>query len=180
MSPDDLELLYVRWLCGESLRTLAASLPADQPMSHNTIKRAFVDAYGPKATNPTATSLARSILADYGHSPEIVSFALKQAQEPEAVQHRSRHSIRQLSIYQAQQNEVVLDIVSSLAQYDDVGLDRALSLPFFSLFATCLTKLLAVPFKQPEQVNTRAEAIAEKLSRACKVLLSSDHSVATP
>jgi hypothetical protein len=158
------EELYVRWLSGESLRAIAASLPPDKSMSHNSVKRLFAARYGSHATNPKETSLARSILADYGTKPEIVAWALRQVAEPDEYYHRSQHSIKQLTLFQVQQNEAVLEIESSRAlQYSQELPDLHLTL--FSYFADTLTYLLSACIKNTSYDQHRL-ALQERLCRA--------------
>lgn len=110
-STKELQALYLRWLQGESLRQIARSIG----VRHSTLDVWFDSTFGKKATDPIANSLVRSMLEDYPNEPVVrlwaAGFALRG--EYEVVQHRSNHSIRQLTNYQCLHEDGLMDIIAT-------------------------------------------------------------------
>lgn len=110
-SIQELQALYLRWLRGESLRQIARSIG----IRHSTLDVWFDQTFGKKATDPVANSLVRSMLEDYPNEPVVqlwaAGFALRG--EYETVQHRSNHSIKQLTNYQCLHEDGLMDIIAT-------------------------------------------------------------------
>lgn len=110
-STQELQALYLRWLKGESLRQIARSIG----IRHSTLDVWFDQTFGKRATDPVANSLVRSMLEDYPNEPVVqlwaAGFALRG--EYEVVQHRSNHSIRQLTNYQCLHEDGLMDIIAT-------------------------------------------------------------------
>lgn len=110
-SNQELQALYLRWLKGESLRAIARSIG----VRHSTLDVWFDKTFGKQATDPIANSLVRSMLEDYPNEPVVRLWAAGWAMrgELEKIQHRSNHSIKQLTNYQCLHEDNLMDIIAS-------------------------------------------------------------------
>ena len=117
-STQELQALYLRWLKGESLRAIARSIG----VRHSTLDVWFDKTFGKKATDPVANSLVRSMLEDYPTEPVVRLWAAGWAMrgELEKIQHRSNHSIKQLTNYQCLHEDNLMDVIAS---YEDAVVD---------------------------------------------------------
>ena len=108
--------LYIQWLKGASLRELAPSAN----VSHPILRKYFRAYFGSSATDPTATSMARSLLADYPDDPEMVTYALELALgTKEVTKHRSNHNMSQLSKFQVVREPELMDYLVSQEGVND-------------------------------------------------------------
>jgi hypothetical protein len=124
----DVESLYLEWLQGSSLRELARKVGK----SYTTIQTWFRQRYGKDATNLQATSLARTLIADYGAG--AMETAQKLIGTSETTKHRSVHSLQQLSNYQCLHDADFLDHQIAIAVGSDLDpVPEALRLPMFLL-----------------------------------------------
>lgn len=131
----DVESLYLEWLQGSSLRELARKVGK----SYTTIQTWFRLKYGKNATNLQASSLARTLIADYGAS--ALETAKTLIGTTETTKHRSVHSLQQLSNYQTLHDADFLDHQIAIAVGSDGQVDpESLSLPLFMLLveSVCL------------------------------------------
>ncbi|MFB2938395.1 hypothetical protein ACE1B6_24375 [Aerosakkonemataceae cyanobacterium BLCC-F154] len=148
---------YLEWLKGKSLRAIARKVG----ISHSAVQAKFQMLYGRQATDPVATSLVRSLLDDYGCTEEVLSLLPKLIGVYENTQHRSRHSINQLTRYQTATDDLMMDYLTEVASVsDDNGVTalfyspddqreaedkpEPLKLPLFLLLSVTLVNLLGV------------------------------------
>lgn len=117
-SLEQLQALYLRWLKGESLRQIARSIG----VRHGTVDVWFDTTFGKQATDPTANSLVRSLLEDYPNDPVVLLWAAGWSKKGqlETLQHRSRHSIGQLTKFQCLHDDGLMDV---LATSEDIEAD---------------------------------------------------------
>lgn len=133
----DIESLYLEWLQGSSLRELARKVGK----SYTTIQTWFRQKYGRDATDLQATSLARSLMADYGAS--AMEIAQKLIGTSETTKHRSVHSLQQLSNYQCLHDADFLDHQIVITAGGDNEPDpESLSLPLFMLLVDSVAAVL--------------------------------------
>ena len=106
-----LEPYYLRWLAGEPLRTLAQRWTKEQrtKASYSALAAWFAAYYGPGATCPTATSLQRSMLADYPDNPVVLRWVKDHLRVRSDTKHRSNHSIKQLTKFQVARTDTILE-----------------------------------------------------------------------
>lgn len=162
LTPPEVKPLYVRWLRGESLRAIAASLPPERACSHNTIKRRFARLIGPHATDPRATSLARAILSDYPDDPGVEAWALEAVRNPEQQRHYSRHNLKQLTLWQTARNDVVLEIEAAKLNEPDPT-PAPLSMALLCLTYDAIAALLA-DFRRANMGIELSRAIGARVS----------------
>lgn len=105
-----LKRLYELWVAGVSLRSLAEPLG----VRHSTLRGWLQDTYGNSATDPVKLSLAKSLVDDYEDQPEVKGWVMDNLDSlnSETVQHRSEHSIRQLSRYQTVRDFDMMDCLA--------------------------------------------------------------------
>lgn len=106
-----LQALYLRWLKGESLRQIARSIG----VRHGTVDVWFDSTFGKQATDPTANSLVRSMLEDYPDDPVVLLWAAGWAKKGqlETLQHRSKHSMGQLTKFQCLHDDGLMDVLAT-------------------------------------------------------------------
>ena len=105
----EIESLYLRWLKGESLRTLARGLP----YSYGTLCSKFKRAYGDSATSPQAMSLQRSLLEDYPDRSDIDAWVLANLSNREpSTTYYGYHGLDMLSRYQVIHDPRLMDFIA--------------------------------------------------------------------
>ena len=143
-APDNLDLpaMYLRWLKGESLRSIAP----DYGVSHNTISAYLCNRYGRDATDPLAMSLQRSLLADYPGRKDIEAWVMANLDHRDnELKYRSQHNLQQLGDYQnARDPEMMATLARDIRDpYDYLEPEPApLSLPWIIVWLTAVSGAL--------------------------------------
>lgn len=113
----DLTPIYLEWLCGKSLRYLARKMGVEYgiKLTHTSLYLWLNAQFGDKATDPVAMSLQRSLLEDYEGRPEyetVKAWVLENLGVRSEDQHRSKHSIKQLTLYQTCPTDEILEYIA--------------------------------------------------------------------
>lgn len=121
----DLTETYIDWIKGKSLRYLAAKLQKEHgvKVTHTSLFGWLNDQFGEGATNRTAMSLQRSLLSDYigtPHGDTVEAWIRQNLHLRSEVQHRSKHSIRQLTVNQTCRDDEILEYMTPQEDADFV------------------------------------------------------------
>jgi len=138
----DLPTMYLRWLKGESLRSIAP----DYGVSHNTVSAYLCNRYGRDATDPLAMSLQRSLLADYPGRVDIETWVMANLDHRDSeLKYRSHHNLQQLGDYQNARDPGMMNTLARDVRdpYEYIDPEPApLSLPWIIVCLTAISGTL--------------------------------------
>lgn len=162
--------LYLQWLKGKTLRQLAQECP--KRISHGAIAIWFHKAFGADSTNPQAMSLQRSLLEDYPDEPpkevldrakknpavianyhrtrqQVEKWVLRNLDLRADTQHRSNHSIGQLTKFQVVHEPEMMEFLAVAEEYHPEP--EPLRLPGFMLLVDTLVSILRGAYAPEEE-----------------------------